>query len=128
MPLKFAKAPIIVMLTLSLGAHWALLQSVAWAGMIFDYSTEAGLRQGISMTFDGDHPCSLCNVIEEAKDQDQQQDETTVQPAKDLKLEPALRDFALYPPSVENPAVRRHALLQKLPRQPVDPPPRHLLS
>jgi hypothetical protein len=52
-----------------LGGHWAVLQSVAWSRMIVDYSAEFGLRDGISMTFSGEHPCAMCCAIEEARAQ-----------------------------------------------------------
>ncbi len=46
------------------GGHWAVLQSVAWAQMLVDYTHGTGsLRQGIVKTFDGAHPCELCQKI-----------------------------------------------------------------
>ena len=41
------------------GGHWALLQTSAWVGMIIQYSQRAGLKAGLTQTFDGDHPCSV---------------------------------------------------------------------
>ena len=71
--LRLAKGFLVFALMLSIGAHWAFLQSVAWVGMIFDYSSEAGLRQGIEMTFDGDHPCKLCKLVRESTREKQEQ-------------------------------------------------------
>ena len=51
----------------SLGLHWPLLQTVAWAGMIASYSRDASLQEAISKTFDGEHPCTLCETIEEGR-------------------------------------------------------------
>lgn len=46
------------------GGHWAVLQTVAWARMIVDYTHDSGsLRQGVAETFDGAHPCELCRKI-----------------------------------------------------------------
>lgn len=52
------------------GGHWAVLQSVAWFGMLADYSGEYGLVAGVSKTFDGQHPCGLCKKVEEGQKQE----------------------------------------------------------
>ncbi len=50
------------------GGHWAVLQTVAWAGMLADYTRESGsLAVGVEQTFDGEHPCELCKEIAVAK-------------------------------------------------------------
>ena len=54
-----------------LGGHWALLQTSAWVGMIVQYSQRAGLKAGLAQTFDGEHPCSVCKVIQDGKKQEQ---------------------------------------------------------
>jgi hypothetical protein len=51
----------------SIGLHWAVFQSVAWFGMVISYSQRGPLTEALSQTFDGKHPCSLCNKIAEAK-------------------------------------------------------------
>lgn len=40
-------------------------QSIAWAGMLVKNIPQKGLQQGLGDTFDGLHPCNLCNVINE---------------------------------------------------------------
>jgi hypothetical protein len=54
----------VVALTLSLGLHWAFLQSVAWAGMIVQYSKDDSVTSALSKTFDGKHACKLCRIVE----------------------------------------------------------------
>lgn len=50
------------------GGHWAVLQSVAWAGMVADYSRETGsVVTALGQTFDGEHPCDLCRQIASAR-------------------------------------------------------------
>lgn len=50
------------------GGHWGALQTAAWAGMLWNYSQQEGsLLTGAKKTFDGEHPCSLCNSIGKAK-------------------------------------------------------------
>ena len=45
------------------GGHWILLQSVAWTGMIVEYSRHAPLQTALEETFDGKHPCPMCRMI-----------------------------------------------------------------
>ena len=44
-----------------------MLQIVAWSRMLVDYSAQAGLAEGASMTFDGKHPCHMCQAIAESR-------------------------------------------------------------
>ena len=50
------------------GGPLGMLQCAAWARMLVAYSMEKGVISGIQATFDGAHPCSLCHVIESAKE------------------------------------------------------------
>ncbi len=47
------------------GGHWAVLQTVAWSGMVLDYSRVHGLQKGVEETFDGKHPCPMCKKVAE---------------------------------------------------------------
>ncbi|MDB6119237.1 MAG: hypothetical protein JWO08_3018 [Verrucomicrobiaceae bacterium] len=52
----------------SIGAQWAVLQSAAWVGMAVSYSLHEGsVTEGLSKTFDGQHPCALCHVVTKGK-------------------------------------------------------------
>ena len=54
-----------------IGGHWGVLQTVAWANMIWTYSTQDGsVLAGAKKTFDGEHPCNMCDSIKEAKKQE----------------------------------------------------------
>jgi hypothetical protein len=55
------------------GGHWAVLQSVAWFGMLTDYSGKYGVTAGVAKTFDGQHPCSLCKKVEQGQKKQEQQ-------------------------------------------------------
>jgi hypothetical protein len=57
---RLCKLAVVSALVVTLGAHWALLQTVAWVGMIITYSQETTLAEAVEMTFDGEHPCRLC--------------------------------------------------------------------
>lgn len=54
----------VVMCTSS--SHLAVLQVVAWTGMFVENVQGGDLEEAISRTFDGDHPCSLCDAITDA--------------------------------------------------------------
>src|SRR5258708_6190788 len=38
------------------GGHWAVLQTVAWAQMLRDYSKDATVTEAVAKTFSGDAP------------------------------------------------------------------------
>jgi hypothetical protein len=56
-----------------MGAHYAVLQASAWVGMVVNYSKAEGVGAGISKTFDGKHPCSLCVSIAKHKETEKKQ-------------------------------------------------------
>jgi hypothetical protein len=59
-----------------------LLQVVAWTGMLIVRSQTSSLSDAIHTTFDGQHPCPMCRMI-----QDQHQDSGTPTPTRqDLAL------------------------------------------
>jgi hypothetical protein len=61
---QLARTLIVAALVFSIGLHWVVLQSAAWAGMIVTYSIQEGsLLTGMSQTFDAEHPCALCGAV-----------------------------------------------------------------
>jgi hypothetical protein len=36
--------------------------------MLVSYSAKSGLMQGVEETFDGEHPCSMCKAIKQARE------------------------------------------------------------
>jgi len=117
-----------LVLALSLGLHWALLQSVAWTGMLWRYSQHTTLAEAIAKTFDGRHPCALCKVIEQARssEKQQQQDQPNF-PAS--KLDPAWLAGSwegCWPPQLDPLVIGDGPALCERTWQPPKPPPRHL--
>ena len=94
---RLAKLLVVMTLTLSLGLHWALLQSVAWVGMVVNYSQTAPLHDALAKTFDGRHPCSLCKLVREGKAKEQQRDALKTVAKLDMAL-PA-QEFFLESPA-----------------------------
>ena len=53
------------LLMVSVGMHWALLQSIAWTSMLVRYSQQGySVSAALVQTFDGKHPCKICRVTE----------------------------------------------------------------
>ena len=49
------------------GGPLALLQVVAWTTMVHDFSRTGSLTEAMGKTFDGRHPCPLCQKIAKAR-------------------------------------------------------------
>ncbi|MDB6137584.1 MAG: hypothetical protein JWO94_656 [Verrucomicrobiaceae bacterium] len=65
------KSTLVFLFLLSVMAPWAALQTIAWASMAARYSVQAGsLREGLEQTFDGAHPCTLCEAVQGARQRD----------------------------------------------------------
>ena len=77
---------VVLLLVLSLGVHWALLQTVAWAGMVVNYSREGSLAEAISQTFDGKHPCSLCKAIRKGRAEEKKHEHQRTNPDSRLEV------------------------------------------
>ena len=58
---------LIVSLLAATGGHWAVLQSVAWTTMLAANLSTDSLGEAVSKTFDGEHPCALCQKITAGK-------------------------------------------------------------
>jgi hypothetical protein len=56
-----------VMLALSLGLHWAVLQSVGWATMVVERVQATSWEVALKSTFDGQHPCKICKFVSEGQ-------------------------------------------------------------
>ena len=64
----------VLSLCAAVGLHWAALQSIAWVGMLLDYSRSGSVVAAVEMTFDGQHPCPLCNAIHKGEQGSRKQD------------------------------------------------------
>ena len=84
------------------GGHWAVLQSVAWAGMLVEFSKNSNLGAAVSKTFSGKAPCKMCMAIEAGKQKESRLPATVTAEAKIGKFlvgapteapSPAAKDF-----------------------------------
>jgi hypothetical protein len=49
------------------GTHWMVLQTTAWTGMLLSRSLSVSVGEAVASTFDGQHPCRMCEVISSGK-------------------------------------------------------------
>jgi hypothetical protein len=119
---RIAKLAIVLTLTLSLGAHWLFLQSVAWFGMVVTYSQSAPLDRAFEMTFDGQHPCKLCKLVKAGQAAEKKPD--SKKPVTKLDFALVLERAAFIVPQPHQPASVSVAFLLVRTESPPTPPPR----
>lgn len=85
-PATWVSTLVVMALALSLVGPWAILQPVAWLGMVANFAHQGPFYQAICKTFDGHHPCVLCKAIEAGKTKDHQHPQEGPQTGQELKL------------------------------------------
>jgi len=121
---RLLKWAAVVTLTFALGAHWTVLQSVAWVTMAAGYSRVVPLKEALVKTFDGKHPCLICKFVANGKKSEQRRE--TQQPPTKIDLFLTSSPAGLCPP-VRDPlrfALSRSAAARS--ETPPTPPPRNL--
>jgi hypothetical protein len=108
----------------SIGLHWAFFQSVAWVGMVITYSQEGTLTQALAKTFDGKHPCSLCNQIAQAQKSQKKSDRHF--DIKKLEFISAAQVIASYAPNHFQVQTAANSSAPQLCETPPLPPPRQV--
>ena len=106
----------------TLGAHWALLQSVAWTTMLADNLRTHSLSESVARTFDGQYPCPICKAIAAAK-KSQKKNEFTLQTQK-LEFPPVKENPVLFPPADFQLLQQIDFFTESLTQKPLTPPPR----
>jgi hypothetical protein len=114
---------ILVAFVFSSGGQWPLLQSVAWANMIRQYSQVVPLAQAVQLTLSGRHPCAMCRAIAAKKQSPDNRIAALFQHEKKI-VSPAL--VALAPRLVVTPQAfaLREPILETRSDVPPTPPPR----
>ncbi|HVU08261.1 MAG TPA: hypothetical protein VHG89_06935 [Verrucomicrobiae bacterium] len=119
---RLGKVFVVVALVATLGAHWALLQTVAWTAMLANNLCTQSVSAAVSQTFDGEHPCPLCKAIAAGK-KSEQKSEIALQVQK-LEFPPAKENFILIAPSHFLQFSPINYFAELLPQKPPTPPPR----
>ncbi len=76
--LRLGQYLLIAAMFFALGGHWLVLQTVAWGGMIVDYSRGARWTEAVEKTFDGQHPCGMCKSIASTRQTEKKHEAFTV--------------------------------------------------
>jgi hypothetical protein len=119
---RLGKCFVVVALATMLGAHWALLQTVAWTTMLADNLRTHSLSESVARTFDGKFPCPICKAIAAGK-KSEKKSEFTLQTQKleflTFKDNPILiapADFQFLP--------QMNFFAESFIQKPLTPPPR----
>ena len=67
---RFHRILIVCLLGWSLGFQWFSLQAVAWGSMLVQRTVQSDWKDAVQTTFDGQHPCELCRVVQSAQAED----------------------------------------------------------
>jgi hypothetical protein len=94
---RIGKICLVLALVAMLGAHWLLLQTVAWTTMLADNLRTQSVKEAVTETFDGNHPCPLCKAIAAGR-QSERKTEFSFQSQK-LEFPPAKESFVLIAPT-----------------------------
>jgi hypothetical protein len=119
---KAGKVLVVVALVTTLGAHWALLQTVAWTTMLASNLESGSIHSAMAKTFDGLHPCCLCKAIAAAKKSQQKQQFNAEK--QRLDFPPLQGSLVLIGPSRLDLFPRRDSFAKSFFPQPATPPPR----
>jgi len=122
MLVRFGKMFVIVTLVATTGAHWALLQTVAWTTMLADNLCTQSVTEAVAQTFDGDHPCPLCKAIAAGK-KSENKTEISTSPQK-LEFPPLAEKTSLIAPAQPHFFPATDFFAESLPQKPLLPPPR----
>lgn len=94
--MRGGKLLVVITLVLATGAHWAVLQTVAWSTMLAGNLCTESVSQAVAKTFDGEHPCPLCKAIAAAKKA--QKKSEAVSPVLKMEFPPVAERIILIPP------------------------------
>jgi len=110
--LRLGQILALVALLATCGGHWAVMQSFAWARMLVANAGVSPLSVAVEKTFDGHHPCAICNRITSEKGKETKQQRTVASNKLVLFFEMAqgtvciLEERAGFPPGECNGTVR----------------------
>ena len=119
---RLGKTLVVVALVATLGAHWALLQTVAWTTMLADNLQSCSFCDAVVKTFDGKHPCCLCKAIAAGK-KSENKSEFALQTQR-LEFPLMNEEFVFVPPSQFCLMPAANDFADSLPQKPPTPPPR----
>lgn len=116
---RISQSILVLLMALSIGLHWVVLQSVAWAGMFVDYAADHSFGVAIEKTFDVRNKCEMCKIVEQGT---QEESEQLLKPLKlDVFSDAAIT--TIYPPASLTFAMLDHQQeIQRTDAQALPPP------
>jgi hypothetical protein len=81
---------LLLVVALSMGLHYAVVQMVAWVNMTVEYSQTMPMSEALVMTFDGKHPCELCKLVEKELGNSESDGKSTPEKKQELKFPPVI--------------------------------------
>ncbi len=93
-----ARKGMFLLMILSAVGPLALLQVVAWTGMLWNYSRDQGIAVAVVDTFSGEKPCDLCLTIQEMRESTPMDSVTTTWGVNGLLLPLQWQPTLLVPP------------------------------
>jgi hypothetical protein len=122
-PARVRKLLLVLLLITAVSDQWAIMQSAAWATMLVNSLRSNSLPQAVTRTFDGQHPCALCNAIAQGKKSEKKTD--SMPALTRLEFLPAEGKSSLVPADRFQLALLiSDKLSQELATPPLTPPPR----
>ena len=94
---KIASLFVSLALFFIMGGPWAVLQTIAWAKMVVEYSRDTSVGEALSKTFDGEHPCGMCKKISKVRSEERKSPALVFQIKKDGPFI-SLKSVGLTPP------------------------------
>jgi hypothetical protein len=119
---RIGKMVVVCALIATTGFHWAALQTIAWTAMLANNLHSSSFHDAVTKTFDGRHPCPLCNAIAAGK-KSEQKNEFTAQTQK-LEFPPVRENIVLIAPSQFRLLPQANTFAESLTQKPLTPPPR----
>jgi hypothetical protein len=119
---RLGKFLVILTLVATTGLHWAALQSVAWTTMLADNLCTHSVKEAVTETFDGKHPCCLCKAIA-AGEKSEKKTEFSFQSQK-LEFPPLAEKIILISPSQFQLLPLENSSAKSLAQKPLLQPPR----
>ena len=122
---KFSIACLLLAWLCANGAVWNVVQVVAWAKMIRDYSQVMPAAQALELTFDGTAPCNLCHLAQSGENASREAESPAAlggETEKILLLADCVPAPVLVAPDFSWPGVADAAGLTRSESVPVPPP------
>ncbi len=88
---RWIQCSAVLLLSVTLGLHWAALQTAAWVGMFLGHLQTESVTTAVSKTLDGEHPCRVCQFVREGRSAQRTDDATPADARGASKLEQFVR-------------------------------------